>query len=101
MKLKSETKQVIIFLKHRFNIPCQDKTVLQNCEYLGLNYDMLCRGLHRLFIKGIIHRDSRGPKSTYLYPTKIGLGDVIDAIQGISLESESDLVKQSLNSVKL
>ena len=98
MKLKSETKQVIIFLKSRFK---QDKTVLDSCKDLGLNYDMVCRGLPQLHVKQVITRDSRGPKSAYQYPTQIGLGDVIDTIQGIDLESQSDTVKQALNSVKL
>lgn len=99
MKYKSETKQVITFLKHKSN--SLEKTVLETCKDLGLNYDMVCRGLQLLHVKRVINRDSRGPKSAYQYPAEIGLGDVIDAIQGIDLESQSDTVKQALNSVKL
>lgn len=101
MKLKSETKQVMIYLKNRFNVNWQDKTVLENCRAIGLNYDMVCRGLQRLHEKQVISRDSRGPKSSYIYSTQIGLGDVIDAIQGIDLENVSEDVKKALNNVKL
>lgn len=99
MKYKSETKQVIIFLKYKTDR--LEKTVLNTCKDLGLNYDMVCRGLQQLHAKQIISRDSRGPKSAYQYPAEIGLGDVIDAIQGINLEAQSESVKQALNSVKL
>jgi ribosomal protein L4 len=93
MKLKSETKQVIAFLKSRFK---QDKTVLETCKELNLNYDMVCRGLQQLHIKQVINRDSRGPKSAYQYPKDIGLGDVIDAVEGIELGLGGQALKSNL-----
>jgi hypothetical protein len=101
MKLKSETKQVIIFLENRVSTLCQNKTVLERCKFLQLNYDMVCRALQQLHVKQVIGRDSRGPLSAYQYPAQIGLGDIIDAVQGICLETHSDSVKQALNNVKL
>lgn len=101
MKLKSETKQVITFLQVRFDVSNQDKTVLEICKQLNLNYDMLCRGLQQLHVKHVISRDSRGPKSAYQYPTQIGMGDVVEAIQGIDLGTYSNVAKNLLNSVKL
>ena len=97
MKLKSETKQVIAFLKNKQ----ENHTVLQTCRLQGLNYDMVCRGLQRLHAKNVINRETRGPNSTYEYPQTIALGDVIHAIQGIELETHSEVVKQALNSIKI
>jgi hypothetical protein len=93
MKLKSETKQVITFLKSRFK---QDKTVLETCKELDLNYDMVCRGLQQLHVKQVISRDSRGPKSAYQYPKEIGLGDVINAIEGIEFDLGGQALKSNL-----
>jgi hypothetical protein len=85
MKLKSETSQVLEFLKSRFEIDQQNKKVADRCKELNLNYDMVQRALLLLQKSGLIARDSRGPKSYYLYPTEIGVGDIINAIQGINL----------------
>lgn len=101
MRLKSETKQVIEFLKHNSNN--LNNTVLNTCKDLELNYDMVCRGLQQLHNKGIIGRDSRGPRSSYTYPKQIGLGDVIYAIEGITLDGTGHIqdVIDALNNVKL
>ena len=101
MKFKSETKQIVIYLKNRFNSNAEGKTVLQNCNALGLNYDMVCRALLLLHVKQVIHRDGRGPNSFYIIPTSLGLGDVIEAVEGINLEAFSDTTKQALNSVTI
>lgn len=93
MRLKSETKQVIAFLQSRFK---QNKTVLETCKELSLNYDMVCRGLQQLHVKQVISRDSRGPKSAYQYPKEIGLGDVINAIEGIELDLGGQALKSNL-----
>ena len=101
MKLKSETKQVLEFLTHKDDTV--NKPLLETCKDLNLNYDMICRALQALHNKGIIMRESRGPKSSYTYPTKIGLGDIIDAVEGIVVGNgyiEADL-KEHLNSVRI
>jgi len=103
MKLKSETRQAIEFLRNRFDVSQQDKTVIDRCQELSLNYDMVQRGLIKLAKSNIIGRDSRGPRSKYVYPSTMGLGDVVEAIQGIELGNnilETEL-KQTLNKVKL
>jgi hypothetical protein len=103
MKLKSETKQTIQFLRDRFQVSQQDKTVIDRCQELKLNYDMVQRGLIKLAKLNVIGRDSRGPRSKYVYPSTLGLGDVIEAIQGIELGNEilDSELKQTLNKVKL
>jgi hypothetical protein len=103
MKLKSETKQTIEFLKHRFEISVQEKTLLDSCKMLNLNYDMVQRALILLHKASIISRDSRGPRSYYTYPSRIGIGDIIEAIEGLELGGlplDIDL-KQALNITKI
>jgi hypothetical protein len=85
MKLKSETKQTIEFLSNRNASLLDGKTLLQGCELLNLNYDMVQRGLILLHRKQLIDRDSRGKGTSYSYPAKLGLGDIVEAIEGIDL----------------
>jgi hypothetical protein len=101
MRLKSETKQVIEFLKHKSDT--LNRPVLETCKDLKLNYDMVCRALQLLHTYGVINRDSRGPNSAYSYPKQIGLGDVIFAVEGIELSGMGHIqdVVDALNNVKL
>jgi hypothetical protein len=103
MKLKSETRQTIQFLRDRFQVSQQDKTVIDRCQELKLNYDMVQRGLIKLARLNVISRDSRGPRSKYLYPSSLGLGDIVEAIQGIQLGNDilERELKQMLNKVTL
>lgn len=104
MKLKSETKQVITFLRSRSDCAIAGATLVQACEVLALNYDMVQRALILLHKANIIARDSRGPRSQYQYPAKIGLGDVIQAVEGIDLLGDNYLsgdIQDALNSEKL
>ena len=102
MKLKSETKQVIVFLQQRVNN--KDKTVTQACNELNINFDMVQRALILLHRDGVISRDTRGPRSAYQYPDEIGMGDVINSVDGLDCFGEGVLNKEilaTLNSVKL
>ena len=98
MKLKSETKQVITFLKHRHDCAFPDKTVTEVCKLLDLNFDMVQRALIRLQRANVIGRDSRGPRSNYEYPSRIGLGDIVNAVEGINTE-HSSTIREALNKV--
>lgn len=103
MKLKSETRQTIEFLRKRFDVSEQEKTVLARCEELNLNFDMVQRGLILLHKAQIIARDSRGPKSKYVYPPIIRMGDIVQVIEGVKLDDdylEADII-ELLNTVKL
>ena len=100
MKLKSETKQVIDFLKHRHDCAFSDKTVTETCKLLNLNFDMVQRALIRLQRANVIGRDSRGPRSSYEYPARIGLGDIINAVEGIALTHRETIV-DALNKVQV
>jgi hypothetical protein len=98
MKLKSETKQVIDFLKHRHDCAFPDKTVTEVCKMLNLNFDMVQRALIRLHKQNVIGRDSRGKGSSYEYPARIGLGDIVNAVEGINLD-HSNFIRDALNKV--
>lgn len=103
MKLKSETKQTIEFLHKRFDCAMQEKTLLEQCKMLNLNYDMVQRALILMHRKNLISRDSRGKGTSYTYPIKLGLGDVIDAIEGIDLNDKfitSDVL-DDLNKIRI
>lgn len=100
MKLKSETKQVIEFLKHRFDCVVIDATLLDATKQLNLNYDMVQRALILLHKKNVIGRDSRGPRSQYEYPTRIGLGDIVEAVEGIE-EPVLYGMRDALNKVQI
>jgi DNA-binding IscR family transcriptional regulator len=101
MKLKSETKQVVEFLKQRANN--KEKTVTQACTELGINFDMVQRALILLHREGIISRDTRGPRSAYQYPDEIGLGDIIKTVDGLDCFGGvlGKRVLETLNSVKI
>jgi hypothetical protein len=104
MKLKSETKQVITFLKRRHDCMLQGVSLFDATNELNLNYDMVQRALILLHKANIISRDSRGRNSKYIYPVKIGLGDIINAVEGISIMGDTYLegdITEALNSEKI
>lgn len=98
MKLKSETKQVITFLKHRFDCSIQENNLLDSCKQLNLNYDMVQKALILLHKANIISRDSRGPRSQYVYPSKIGLGEIIYIVEGI-VDLEAHLAAEVIDTL--
>ncbi len=96
MKLKSETKQVIKFIQLTRSTLNSNLKVNELCTANGLNYDMVQRALILLHKGGIIGRDRRGPLSRYSYPEKIGVGDIVQVVQGIDIMDNESFIEDSV-----
>lgn len=105
MKLKSETKQVIAFIKAvRLKSAGDRMAVSDICKENCLNYDMVQRALILLNKAGVISRDTRGPRSAYEYPPNIGLGSIISAVEGITIADGYTInysVMVTLNNIRI
>lgn len=102
MRIKSDTKQAITFIKHVKSTG--DTESVSNISFdLGLNDDVVMRSLNRLLKAKIISRNKTGPTSRYIFPNEINLGDLINAIEGINcVDSETSLeLIEMLNKIKV
>lgn len=102
MKLKSETKQLITFLKHIRNTD-DTESVANICYDLKLNIDMVTRSLIMLHKEGIIGRVKNGPNSRYVFTKDIGLGTLVKVVEGVSCFDENISIElvEMLNQIKI
>jgi DNA-binding IscR family transcriptional regulator len=102
MKIKSDTKQAITFIKH-IRSTGDTESVSNICYDLGLNDDVVMRALNRMLKSGVISRNKTGPTSRYVFPTNIKLGDLINSVEGINcIDKETELhLVEMMNSIKI
>jgi DNA-binding IscR family transcriptional regulator len=102
MRIKSETKHTITFIKHVKST--KDTESVSNISFdLGLNSDVVMKSLNLLLKAKIISRNKSGPTSRYIFPNEINLGDLINAIEGINcIDNETTLeLIEMLNKIKV
>lgn len=90
MRLLSETKQLITFIKAMRTEQYGSMAVNDACWYLKLNETMVGKTLSKMKHAGVITRTpGRGNGTRYIIPDQLKLGDLIKLIQGLNFEDDT------------
>lgn len=101
MRLRADTQQTIDFIKQARN-EYKNVSVSDACYYLKLSETVICRNLSKLRKAGLITRDRKGAGSKYVYPESLGMGDIVNVIEGIQLnENLHSSIIQVLNQTRV